>query len=109
MNLVCKEFIASKLDKTGVLILSEMAGASKEFSDAILINPNDDQMAGAIYQALTMPEEEQIIHISIMQETLKRYNIHHWVSIFMERLQFIKDSQKSMATKKLDEQAIQEH
>lgn len=106
MNLVAKEFIASKLDKTGVLILSEMAGASKELSDAILINPNDtDQMVEAIYQALTMPEEEQIMHISIMQETLKRYNIHHWVNMFMDRLNHIIDIQKAMATKILDQQA----
>ncbi len=106
MNLVCKEFIASKLDKTGVLILSEMAGASKELSDAILINPNNtDQMVDAIYQALTMPEEEQIMRISIMQETLKRYNINHWVNIFMDRLNHIIEIQKSMATKILDEQA----
>ncbi len=105
MNLVCKEFIASKLDKTGVLILSEMAGASKELSDAILINPNNiDQMVDAIYQALIMPEEEQILHISIMQETLKRYNINHWVNMFMDRLEHIFDEQRSMATKKLDEQ-----
>jgi len=106
MNLVCKEFIASKLDKTGVLILSEMAGASKELSDAILVNPNDnDQMVDAIYKALTMPEEEQIMHISIMQETLKRYNINHWVKMFMDRLGHIIEIQKSMATKNLDEQS----
>ena len=105
MNLVCKEFIASKLDKTGVLILSEMAGASKELSDAILINPNNiDQMVEAIFAALTMPEEEQVLHISIMQETLKRYNINHWVNMFMGRLEHVIDEQKSMATKVLDEQ-----
>ena len=105
MNLVCKEFIASKLDVTGVLILSEMAGASKELSDAILINPNNiEQMVDAIHEALTMPEGEQIRHISIMQETLKRYNIHHWVSIFMRRLHHIVELQKSMATKKIDDQ-----
>ena len=107
MNLVCKEFIASKLDKTGVLILSEMAGASKELSDAILINPNnEDQMVDAIFEALTMPEEEQVIHISIMQETLKKYNINHWVNMFMSRLALIIEEQKSMATKNLDEQTI---
>lgn len=106
MNLVCKEFIASRLDKTGVLILSEMAGASKELSDAILVNPNNnEQMVDAIYQALTMPEEEQIMHISIMQETLKRYNINHWVKMFTDRLAHIIEVQKSMATKNLDEQA----
>ena len=105
MNLVCKEYIASKLDKTGVLILSEMAGASKELSDAILVNPNNSvQMVDAIYKALMMPEEEQILHISVMQDTLKRYNIHHWVKMFMDRLNYILELQISMATKKLDEQ-----
>jgi trehalose 6-phosphate synthase/phosphatase len=109
MNLVSKEFIASKLDKSGVLILSEMAGASKELSDAILINPNDiNRMVGAIYEALNMPEEEQIMHISVMQDTLKRYNIHHWVSIFTQRLRFIKDLQESMGTKNLDTAIITE-
>jgi trehalose 6-phosphate synthase/phosphatase len=106
MNLVCKEFIASRLDKTGVLILSEMAGASKELSDAILVNPNNnEQMVDAIYKALTMPEEEQIVHISLMQETLKKYNINHWVKMFTDRLNYIIEIQKSMATKILDEQA----
>jgi trehalose 6-phosphate synthase/phosphatase len=109
MNLVCKEFIASKLDKTGVLILSEMAGASKELSDAILINPNNsNQMTEAIYKALVMPEEEQILHISIMQETLKRYNIHHWVSMFMERLKHIIKIQESMATRQFDDKAAEQ-
>ena len=56
MNLVAKEFIASKLNKKGVLILSEMAGASKELSEAILINPNNiEQMVEAFKQALEMP------------------------------------------------------
>lgn len=107
MNLVSKEFIASKLDKTGVLILSEMAGASKELSDAILINPNDtNRMVESIRQALVMPEEEQIMHISVMQETLKRYNIHHWVKMFTQRLHFIKDIQNSMGTKNLDSDVL---
>ncbi len=107
MNLVCKEFIASKLDKKGVLILSEMCGASKELSEAILINPNDiNAMVQALYKALTMPEEEQIAHIEVMQKSLQRYNIHHWVNMFMERLEEIKTSQKSLATKYLDQKTI---
>ncbi len=107
MNLVCKEYIASKLDQKGVLILSEMAGASKELSDAILVNPNDlNQMADAIYQALIMPEKEQKVHMSIMQASLKRYNIHHWVKIFMDRLEFFKNLQRSMDTKFLDKQSV---
>jgi len=105
MNLVCKEYIASKLDKTGVLILSEMAGASKELSDALLINPNNvSLMADTIYEALTMPEEVQIIHLSLMQATLKRYNIHHWFDIFMRRLNYVINFQNSMETSRFDMQ-----
>lgn len=105
MNLVCKEYIASRLDQKGVLILSEMAGASKELSDAILINPNDiNKIVAAIYRALTMPEEDQIRHMAVMQESLKRYNIHHWVKIFMERLNDIKENQVSLYTKEINEQ-----
>ncbi|MEM6643552.1 MAG: bifunctional alpha,alpha-trehalose-phosphate synthase (UDP-forming)/trehalose-phosphatase [Bacteroidota bacterium] len=104
MNLVCKEFIASKMDQKGVLILSEMAGASKELSDAILINPNNiRQMVDAILEALTTPEEEQKRRMTIMQESLKRYNIHSWVNLFMERLTYIKKEQENLRTKPLEE------
>ena len=103
MNLVCKEFIASKLNKNGVLILSEMAGSSKELSDAILINPNNlQQMSDAIFEALEMPIDEQIQRMSVMQESLKRYNIHQWVQVFMQRLAFIKKEQLELITKILD-------
>ena len=103
MNLVCKEYIASKLDQKGVLILSEMAGASKELSDAILINPNNiRQMIDAMKEALTMPESEQRRRMKIMQDSIKRYNIHAWVSLFMERLAFIKKEQENLRTKPLD-------
>ncbi len=103
MNLVCKEYVASKKDQTGVLILSEMAGASKELSDALLINPNDiNQMVEAIHTALVMPEEEQRAHMEVMQESLKRYNIHHWVNLFMDRLSYVKIKQLSLATTYLD-------
>ncbi|WP_347156756.1 bifunctional alpha,alpha-trehalose-phosphate synthase (UDP-forming)/trehalose-phosphatase [Pontibacter chitinilyticus] len=109
MNLVCKEYVASKLDQKGVLILSEMAGASKELSEAILINPNDiNQMVEALHTALTMPEEEQQQHMSSMQETLKRYNIHHWVNMFMDRLSYVKIKQMSLATSYLDDATFME-
>ncbi|RDV14967.1 bifunctional alpha,alpha-trehalose-phosphate synthase (UDP-forming)/trehalose-phosphatase [Pontibacter diazotrophicus] len=109
MNLVCKEYIASKSDQKGVLILSEMAGASKELSDALLINPNDiNQMVEALNTALTMPEEQQIAHMKNMQESLQRYNIHHWVSMFMDRLSYVKIKQLSLATSYLDDATIQE-
>tara|TARA_Y100000310_G_C20625056_1_gene785389 strand:+ start:73 stop:1170 length:1098 start_codon:yes stop_codon:yes gene_type:complete len=105
MNLVCKEFIASKLDKKGVLILSEMAGASKELSDAILINPNDmHQLVSALKRALTMPVKKQIAAMTTMQRSLQRYNIHHWVNLFMERLNYIKHEQKALETQIVDKE-----
>ncbi|MCV9388376.1 bifunctional alpha,alpha-trehalose-phosphate synthase (UDP-forming)/trehalose-phosphatase [Reichenbachiella ulvae] len=107
MNLVAKEFIASKLEKKGVLILSEMAGASKELSEAILVNPNNQkQMVEAIKEALEMEEEEQIARLSVMQETLKRYNIYHWVDLFMNRLDHVKNQQLAQKTKNIDEKTI---
>ena len=103
MNLICKEYIASKLDKTGVLILSEMAGASKELSDAILINPNDiNSIVAAIHRALSMREDEQIMHMTLMQQSLKRYNIRHWVNMFMHRLSEVKKKQMALATRNVD-------
>lgn len=108
MNLVSKEFVASKFDQKGVLILSEMAGASKELSDAILINPNDiNQIAEAIHTALTLPEEEQIKNMQNMQQTLQKLNIFQWMKLFMDRLENIREVQKSLATKRLDEKTIE--
>jgi trehalose 6-phosphate synthase/phosphatase len=104
MNLVCKEYVASKTDQTGVLILSEMAGASKELSDAISINPNDiNQIAGAIHEALTMPLEEQHRRIVAMQKILSKFDIHHWVSLFMKRLHYIKEKQRLLYTRNVDQ------
>lgn len=108
MNLVCKEFIASKLDKKGVLVLSEMAGASKELSDAIIINPNNlNQLAEAMHRALVMPPDEQEARIENMQKSLQRYSIHAWVKLFMSQLQKVKTAQASMQTKKLEEDEME--
>ncbi len=105
MNLVCKEYIASRLDKTGVLILSEMAGASKELYEALLINPtNKKAVADAIYQALTMPEEEQIRRMEALQQTVETFNIHHWVNNFMEKLKEVKHKQEQLSTRNITSQ-----
>ena len=61
MNLVAREFVASRPDQTGVLVLSEMAGAAKEMGEALIINPfHKEDFAKAIEQALTMPVEDQV-------------------------------------------------
>ncbi|HXA02380.1 MAG TPA: bifunctional alpha,alpha-trehalose-phosphate synthase (UDP-forming)/trehalose-phosphatase [Cytophagaceae bacterium] len=103
MNLVCKEYIASKTDQTGVLILSEMAGAAKELSEAIIVNPHDiNQIVDALHQALTMPKEEQQRRNYELQNILRRYDIHHWVHVFMQELEEIKDRQRHFEIRRLN-------
>ncbi|TGE24044.1 bifunctional alpha,alpha-trehalose-phosphate synthase (UDP-forming)/trehalose-phosphatase [Hymenobacter aquaticus] len=99
MNLVAKEFVASKGELPGVLILSERAGAARELSDALIINPTDTlQLAEAMHEALVMPEEEQLLRMSNMQALVSTYNVYHWVRLFMDRLAYIKIKQQTLAT-----------
>ncbi|MBK6266729.1 bifunctional alpha,alpha-trehalose-phosphate synthase (UDP-forming)/trehalose-phosphatase [Marivirga sp. S37H4] len=103
MNLVSKEYIASRENVDGVLILSEMAGASKELSDALLVNPNDEaQMVLSIKTALEMPLSEQKRRMSSMQKTVQKYTIFQWVDLFINNLKDLKKRQLAMATKKLN-------
>ncbi len=91
MNLVSKEFIASKVNTPGVLILSEMAGAAKQLSEAILVNPNDQQqVVNAIYKSLIMPVREQIKRMKAMQQVIADSNVFRWVDNFMGRLKEMK-------------------
>ncbi len=94
MNLVAKEFIATKINKDGVLILSEMAGAAKELGEAIIINPNDiSEISEALKTSLEMPLAEKIERNKIMQERLKIYNVNSWANDFINRLFLIKKEQ----------------
>jgi trehalose 6-phosphate synthase/phosphatase len=87
MNLIAKEYLASRIDKTGVLILSEMAGASKELGEALIINPNNnEEIASAIKNAIEMPLSEQIKRNEIMQARLKRYDVVKWADDFIQKL-----------------------
>ena len=87
MNLVAKEFIASRHDQTGVLVLSEMAGAAKEMGEALIINPfHLDDFARALEQALTMPAEEQVRRNELLQERLRRYDINRWGDEFVQAM-----------------------
>ncbi len=87
MNLVAKEFVASRTDKSGVLILSEMAGAAKEMGEALIINPfHSDEFARTLAQALTMPLEEQVRRNEILQERLRRYDVNRWAEEFTQSM-----------------------
>lgn len=104
MNLVAKEYIASKeTSKEGVLILSEMAGASDELTEAITVNPQDTEgMAEAIRMALEMNKNEQAWRLTKMQEKLKKYNIKHWASTFIKVQTQLMEKQKKRHILKLD-------
>ena len=95
MNLVAKEFVATKQKGKGVLIISEMAGAATELGEALLVNPNDiEEIADALLKALEMPVAEQGERIKTMQTKLKRYNVNRWAHDFIEALQHTKDQQR---------------
>ncbi|WP_294068241.1 bifunctional alpha,alpha-trehalose-phosphate synthase (UDP-forming)/trehalose-phosphatase [Proteiniphilum sp. UBA1028] len=100
MNLVAKEYLASKCNTPGVLILSEMAGAAIELQDAIIINPNDtDQIEKAILQALNMPEEEKVKRLQKMQKRTSRENVKKWANDFVTELRSIKTQNKEILQK----------
>ena len=79
MNLVAKDYVATKRDNQGVLILSEMAGAAVELHDALTINPNDiSQIENAIHQALQMPEAEQKALLAALQTVASSQSVKKW-------------------------------
>lgn len=100
MNLVCKEYVASRTNNTGVLILSEMAGAAKELIDALIVNPNNvGEVYRAMIEALNMPLNEQERRMQAMRDVVSKFNIKHWVKIYMEKLGEVKQMQDSMQAK----------
>jgi alpha,alpha-trehalose-phosphate synthase [UDP-forming] len=87
MNLVAKEFIASRRDERGVLILSQFTGAARELRDALLVNPYDiDQTAEAIRAALEMEPEEKQLRMHRMRRNVKEHNIYRWAGSLITEL-----------------------
>lgn len=87
MNLVAKEFVASRTDGDGVLVLSELAGASSELGEALMVNPYDiDQLATVLEQALMMPEDERRHRMETLRARVSSRTVHEWASGFVENL-----------------------
>lgn len=79
MNLVAKEFIATRNDEQGALILSMFAGASRELTEALIVNPYDiEQCAAALHSALGMSPREQRERMHAMRSLVKEFNIYRW-------------------------------
>lgn len=102
MNLVAKEYVASRVAQRGVLILSELAGAASELGEAMLVNPWDkNEMAVAIEQALTMPVADQQKQMSVMQKRLTDYDVQRWVDDFLNKLSEVKVQQQVAVSNEL--------
>jgi trehalose 6-phosphate synthase/phosphatase len=102
MNLIAKEFVATKTDGKGVLILSEMTGAASELGEALIVNANNKgEIVQAIENALEMPEEQQVQRNHLMQNRLSRYNVTRWAGDFLEALTETKKIQKELYVRKL--------
>jgi len=87
MNLVAKEFVASRSDLNGALLLSQFTGASRELVDAVIINPYDaESFADAIRQAIDMPQEEREKRMRKMREVVEQKNIYRWAGKILSQL-----------------------
>jgi trehalose-6-phosphate synthase len=88
MNLVAKEFVASRDDEDGVLVLSALAGASQELGEALIINPYDvDGFAAALARAVDMPLEERRRRMRAMRRIVAGRNVFGWASDILEGLE----------------------
>ncbi|HNL69009.1 MAG TPA: trehalose-6-phosphate synthase, partial [Leptospiraceae bacterium] len=84
MNLVAKEFVAARDDERGVLILSNFAGASRELSSALIVNPYDlEEASSAFATAVTMSSEEQQERMRAMRQTVAKFNVYRWAGRMM--------------------------
>lgn len=102
MNLIAKEYLASRPDESGVLVLSEMAGAAEELREALLINPNSRlEIAEAIKTALAMGADEQRHRNALMQRRLRNYTVMRWAREFIEQLLAAQIEQRKYATRQL--------
>lgn len=88
MNLVAKEYVATRHDVGGMLVLSEFAGAATELRRALLVNPRDiDGLKNAITQALRMPEKERRMRMSVLRMQVRRHDVHEWSDAFLGELE----------------------
>ena len=87
MNLVAKEFVASRVDEDGVLLLSEFAGAAEELKEAVLVNPYDiDGVAAALKAALSMPKAERVTRMRALRAQVMSRDVQAWATSFLETM-----------------------
>jgi trehalose 6-phosphate synthase len=99
MNLVAKEFVAARDDEQGVLILSTFAGASRELSEALMVNPYDTHAMGeALEQALLMPAVEQRERLRLMRDLVRVRNVYRWAGQMLIDAARLRSQQRIVAS-----------
>ncbi len=102
MNLVAKEYVSTKGDIPGVLILSELAGAAEEMPEALLINPNDTlAISRAIKQSFEMSDKEKLERLAKMQKRIRDHPVADWGKSFLSALKQVKSLQEDDSTTRL--------
>lgn len=87
MNLVAKEYVASRVNTDGVLVLSEFAGAASQLRQGLLVNPRDiDAMADAMTTALRMRRADARFRMAYLRSMVRRHDVHEWAGLFLEAL-----------------------
>ena len=87
MNLVAKEYVASRYDERGALVLSEFTGAADELTDAYQVNPHDIQTTkDTILQAALASPAEATHRMHVMREQIRTHDVHQWASAFLDEL-----------------------
>lgn len=100
MNLVAKEFVASRTDGEGALILSQFTGATRELRDAIIVNPYDtEQLGNAIREALEMKAEERQSRMRHMRQMVREHNVYRWAGNLLTELSEIRVEESELAAK----------
>jgi trehalose-6-phosphate synthase len=81
MSLVAKEFVATRDDERGVLVLSAFAGAARELTDALTLNPYDvDDAAAVLARALTMSSDEQRDRMARLRSVVADFSAYRWAA-----------------------------
>jgi trehalose 6-phosphate synthase/phosphatase len=104
MNLVAKEYLACRTDDTGVLVLSEFAGAAAELEEALIVNPYDpDSMGVALNEALTMPPADVAARMGALRARVRANTVHHWVKRFLVALSQAQQTRPDAIAEQLSE------
>ncbi|HZE38375.1 MAG TPA: trehalose-6-phosphate synthase, partial [Stackebrandtia sp.] len=87
MNLVAKEYVASRVDDDGALLLSEFTGAASDLKQAYLVNPHDlDQVKSGMLRAIQAPESDRRRRMKAMRRYLRGHDVKHWARGFLTAL-----------------------